>query len=114
MVNEMLRQMEVLHAPFVATTNLADGLDPATQRRFTLRATFRTLDEDRSAALFVRWFGQILPRGVLLTGQTPGDFALVAARAKLLGETNQQLLLRWLIAEAAARGEGRCAVGFRN
>ena len=29
MVNEMLRQMDGLAAPFVATTNLADRLDPA-------------------------------------------------------------------------------------
>lgn len=112
MVNEMLRQMETLRAPFVATTNLADRLDPATQRRFTMHARFRALDPGRAASLYAASFGHALPNGVALEGQTPGDFAVVAKRAKLLGEGNPLRLVHWLRAEAAARGEGRAVMGF--
>ena len=48
MVNEMLKQMEGLRHPFVATTNHAVLLDPASQRRFTMRVAFQTLDARRA------------------------------------------------------------------
>lgn len=112
MVNEMLRQMEKLEAPFVATTNHPQSLDLATQRRFTLRANFKALDEQRAAAQFRRWFGCEVPRGVRLSGSTPGDFALVANRAKLLGESDPRRLVAWLRDEAELRGERRPAIGF--
>lgn len=112
MVNQMLRQMETLRAPFVATTNLADQLDPATRRRFTLQAQFRSLDAGRMAALLARQFGHKLAPGQMPEGLTPGDFALVAQRAALLGEGNPVTLLRWLRAESDFRA-GRCGpIGF--
>jgi transitional endoplasmic reticulum ATPase len=114
MVNEMLRWMEGLKAPFVATTNLAEGLDPATQRRFTLRVAFRPLTPARADALFTRYFGQRLPTGtVSLEGLTPGDFGVVAARASVLGEQAPSVLVGWLLAEADARGTRSLQVGFR-
>lgn len=112
MVNEMLRQMESLAAPFVATTNLANRLDPATRRRFTLHAEFGALDWKRAAMLFPRWFDLPLPRGITLHGQTPGDFAVVDKRRKLLDEHDPMVIVKWLRAEAEARGEGRTAMGF--
>ncbi|HEY9092133.1 ATP-binding protein [Parasphingorhabdus sp.] len=112
MVTEMLRWMEHLEAPFVATTNLADKLDPATQRRFTMRVDFSALAPEQSAALFLRYFKQPLPERHYLTGQTPGDFAVVARRAELLGENNADRLLDWLRAEAELRGDSRVPIGF--
>lgn len=112
MVNQMLRQMEALEAPLVATTNAPDLLDPATQRRFTLRVAFRVLDEVRAAAQFRRWFGTQLPREMRLNAATPGDFALVARRAQLLGKDDPRLLARWLNDEAEARGRMSRAIGF--
>ena len=112
MVNEMLRQMENLRAPFVATTNLAHRLDPAAQRRFTIRAEFRALDAGRAAMLFRRWFKQDLPCGSTLYGQTPGDFAVVAKRAGLLDETDAAVLAGWLRSEAEARNESGGVIGF--
>lgn len=112
MVNEMLRQMESLAAPFVATTNNPQLLDPANQRRFTLRATFMALDEQRAAEQFRRWFGCEVPGGKRLFGSTPGDFALVANRARLLGESNPDRLVGWLREEAEFRGESRSVIGF--
>ena len=112
MVNEMLRQMEALKAPFVATTNLADRLDPATRSRFTMHAEFRTLDPKRAAMLFLRWFELPLPRGITLNGQTPGDFAVIDKRRKLLDVRDPVVIVGWLRAEAEARGDGRKAMGF--
>ena len=112
MVNEMLRQMEALKVPFVATTNLADRLDPATRRRFTMHAEFRTLDPKRAAMLFLRWFELPLPRGITLNGQTPGDFAVIDKRRKLLDVRDPVVIVGWLRAEAEARGDGRKAMGF--
>ena len=114
LVAEMLRWMERLEAPFVATTNLADRLDPATQRRFTLHARFLALDEGRAGALFARYFGRDLPTGLRLSGQTPGDFAQVAHRATLLGTTDTETLVGWLRAEAEARHGGRGVMGFQT
>jgi transitional endoplasmic reticulum ATPase len=111
MVAEMLRWMEDARAPFVATTNFADRLDPATQRRFTLRATFRPLPAGTAATLFARWFGEPAPEP--LDGLVPGDFALVARRAEVLGETRRKVLAEWLRDEAATRGE-RTRAGFHR
>lgn len=112
MVNEMLRAMERLTTPFVATTNLAETLDPAMQRRFTLRAAFRPMGEAQAARLFVAHFGAALPQGMVLSGQTPGDFAVIARRAQLLGETRAATLAHWLREEALLRGETVGRMGF--
>lgn len=104
--------MEALKTPFVATTNLADDFDPATQRRFTLRAEFRALDETRAQAQFHRWFGIEAPRDFAAEGLTPGDFALVSRRAKLLDESDPATLAAWLQDELAARGGLRSQMGF--
>lgn len=112
MVNQMLRQMEALEAPLVATTNAPDLLDPATQRRFTLRVGFRALDERRAAAQFRQWFRSELPREIRLAATTPGDFALVARRAQLLGEEDSRQLARWLQEEAEARSGVSRVIGF--
>ncbi len=113
MVSEMLRQMESLRAPFIATTNLADRLDPATQRRFTLQAEFKVLDEGRANTQFRRWFGIDPPSAMPLVGLTPGDFAQVSRRAGLLGENGADRLARWLLDEARARGAVKQPLGFR-
>lgn len=112
MVNEMLRQMEALQAPFVATTNLMEQLDPATQRRFTIRIGFRALDEARAQRLFREWFGADAPSGAALAGVTPGDYAVVAERATLLSEGNARVLAKWLTEESEARGHKHSAMGF--
>lgn len=114
-VNEMLVQLEHLRGPFVATTNLADNLDAATQRRFTVRTAFRAMKPKQVGMLFKATFGMSWPSELPLhEGQTPGDFAVVAHRARLLGENDPEVLLTWLREEIAARGEvARGPVGFQ-
>lgn len=113
-VNEMLVQMDHLRVPFVATTNLADKLDPATQRRFTLRVAFQAMSGEQARSLFRAHFAQDWPTHYPAhEGQTPGDFAVVANRARLLGESEAGVLLRWLREEVEARGGAqRGAMGF--
>lgn len=113
-VNEMLVQLEHLRTPFVATTNLADKLDAATQRRFTMRATFRSMTRDQARKLFQAHFGHVWPaEWPVHEGQTPGDLAVVAHRACLLSEREPAVLLRWLREEIEARGDHvRSAMGF--
>jgi SpoVK/Ycf46/Vps4 family AAA+-type ATPase len=113
-VNEMLVQLEHLRAPFVATTNLADKLDIATQRRFTMRATFRSMTAEQARELFRAHFALDWPlEWPAHEGQTPGDFAVVAHRARLLSEREPAVLLSWLRDEIDARGDhGRGAMGF--
>ena len=114
LVNEMLCQMENLETPFVATTNLLDRLDPATQRRFTMRVSFRAMTPRQAEYLFISRFGVVWPDSEPLPlDQTPGDFAVVLARADLLGERDPRQLVRWLREEAEARGDGlKGPVGF--
>jgi transitional endoplasmic reticulum ATPase len=114
-VNEMLVQMEHLRAPFVATTNLADKLDPASQRRFTLRVAFQTMTLQQARLLFRAHFGQDWPpQRPVHDGQTPGDFAVVAHRAQLLGEQDPLTVVRWLRDEIEARGNSvGGTMGFR-
>lgn len=114
-VNEMLVQLEHLRTPFVATTNLAGNLDAATQRRFTMRATFRSMTADQARKLFEAHFGLAWPvERPVHEGQTPGDFAVVAHRAHLLSERKPAVLIRWLREEIEARGDyNRSVMGFQ-
>jgi transitional endoplasmic reticulum ATPase len=114
-VNEILVQMEHARTPFVATTNLADNLDPACQRRFTMRVAFQALLPVQAYELFRTHFGQDVPQHAALhEHQTPGDFAVVAQRARLLGEQDPAVLARWLYEEGAARkGCASGAMGFQ-
>lgn len=113
-VNEMLVQLEHLRTPFVATTNLAGNLDPATQRRFTIRAAFNAMTPAQASQLFKARFGLDWPlKWPIHHGQTPGDFAVVAHRANLLAERDPVVLVRWLRDEIEARGDhARGMMGF--
>ncbi|WP_159983758.1 MULTISPECIES: hypothetical protein [unclassified Novosphingobium] len=53
-----------------------------------------------------------MPQGAALASQTPGDFAVVARRAKLLSETRPHALAAWLLEEAMRRGETAAQIGF--
>lgn len=112
MVNEMLRQMESGRARFIATTNRADVLDPATARRFTLNIGFKPLTASQAAAMFETRFGLSCPDAVRrLEGLTPGDFAQVTARAGVLGDVGAPELVRWLEAAVQDRNHAR-PIGF--
>lgn len=114
MTNEMLTWMERATTPFVATTNLRESLDPATSRRFVFKIAFRWLDAAQARALFSHYFGERPPACLdRLDNLTPGDFALVARKARLLGEESAAVLTSMLEAESAAKpSAARAPMGF--
>jgi transitional endoplasmic reticulum ATPase len=113
-VNEMLTWMERHPMPFACTTNLMKGLDPAALRRFLFKAEFKAMLPDQARALFLSTFEVEAPPGLSrLEMLTPGDFAVVARKARVLGERNPQLLLFALQGEIALKpGAGKARIGF--
>jgi transitional endoplasmic reticulum ATPase len=113
-VNEMLTWMESHPLPFACTTNLIEQLDPATARRFSLKIGFLPLSLEQRAACFRRFFQAEPPSGLFTLDQlTPGDFAVVAKRSKLLGIAEPEAILAELRREQAAKPNTRNPIGFR-
>lgn len=85
-VNEMLVQMENYDGIFIATTNLMEGIDQASLRRFDLKLEFNYLKRDQAQQLFMAEAKEIKLRKPSakvqdelskLSNLTPGDFAAV-------------------------------------
>ncbi len=113
-VNEMLTWMENHPLPFACTTNLADLLDPATRRRFTINAELRPLSALQLGTAFRKFFGAEPPAALFdLTGLTPGDLAATSRRCRLLGEHDIGAILAALTDEAQTKENGGIRVGFR-
>jgi transitional endoplasmic reticulum ATPase len=113
-VNEMLTWMENHPLPFACTTNLVDQLDPATTRRFSLKIGFLPLSAEQREACFRRFFKTDPPLGLWALDQlTPGDFAVVAKRSKLLGIAEPDAILTELRREQSAKPNTRNPIGFR-
>jgi hypothetical protein len=98
----MLTWMERHPYPFACTTNLMESLDPATLRRFVFKVQFLPMTIVQARVTFVRLFGQIAPPTIDgIHPLTPGDFAVVARKAKVLAS------------EVAAKpGISRVRIGF--
>ncbi len=113
-VNEMLTWMERHRFPFACTTNLMDSFDPATLRRFLFKVRFLPMSPAQAVTAFRRAFGVEPPAEVrLLSPLTPGDFAVVSRKARLLGEQSPTIIAAMLTAEVAAKpGSARNKLGF--
>ena len=107
-VNEMLTWMESHPLPFAMTTNAVDALDAAAMRRFVFKVVFGYMEPAQIATTFERAFGMPAPaRALDLANLTPGDIAVVARKARLLGETDAETLAGWLAKECEAKPDGR-------
>ena len=114
-VNEMLTWMESHPLPFACTTNLADRLDPATRRRFTINAEIHPLGAPQLGIAFKTFFGSKPPAGLFdLEGLTSGDMAAVSRRCDLLDERDGDAILDALRVEAYAKNNGGIRPGFRQ
>jgi transitional endoplasmic reticulum ATPase len=123
-VNELLVQMETFEGVFVCTTNLMEDVDEAALRRFTLKIRFDPMTADQRWRMFEKTLealdgelggDRIALRASLdrLDRLTPGDFAVVAERIRLLGEpVSADELLRGLGGELAAKPGAPRALGF--
>jgi SpoVK/Ycf46/Vps4 family AAA+-type ATPase len=110
----MLTRMEAAEHPFACTTNLIDSLDPATLRRFLFKVEFRPMTAHQAREAFLRTFGLEPPIGLdRLDRLTPGDFAVVARRAALVGEKEPEAVPAMLKSEVIIKpGAGRPQIGF--
>lgn len=112
-VNEMLTWMESHPLPFVCTTNFAEKLDPATQRRFTFRIRFDWLSPAQLPLAWAAYFGGEAPAGLMaLDRLTPGDFANTARRMRALGESDPRSILAQLAREVEAKEGAARPIGF--
>jgi SpoVK/Ycf46/Vps4 family AAA+-type ATPase len=101
-VNEMLAQMENHPLPFICSTNLYETLDKASLRRFTFKVRFDYLDRARVVKAFAHFFG--FEHDPQVNFLTPGDFALTARKAKILGLSTPAEISRLLAQESAHKG----------
>lgn len=98
-INERLVQMEAFNGILIMSTNFMDHLDSAALRRFDFKIRFGYLDADQAWAFFNRMLGMqqhgpFSPVNVegyktrleRLRQLTPGDFATVERRARVLAE----------------------------
>ncbi|MGI6246575.1 MAG: AAA family ATPase [Pseudochelatococcus sp.] len=112
-VNEMLTWMERHPLPFAATGNAPERLDPAVQRRFLFKVRFGAMTGAQIAKAFRLHFGCEAPARVLrLDPLTPGDFVVVARKARVLRTSDARILGEMLKGEVALKpGAGR-PIGF--
>jgi len=109
-VNEMLTWMERHPYPFACTTNLMDRLDKASLRRFTFKVKFDYLTPAQARLAFRHFFGQDFD--LKLEALTPGDFAVVARQAAIMGLTDPAELAGLLAQEQEAKGIKSTVIGF--
>lgn len=90
-VNEMLVQMENFNGVFIATTNLIEGLDQASLRRFDLKLKFDYLSKMQRLNMFTDFCktlgidngsSKINSEIARLDNLTPGDFAAVNRQSR--------------------------------
>lgn len=98
-VNEFLQQLESFQGIVACTTNLWQGLDEASLRRFVFKIEFRHATTEQAMTLFRSVFDPLLAsplgdaderevRAALgrLNSLAPGDFAAVSRRTRALGQ----------------------------
>ena len=122
-VNELLTQMEAFEGIFVATTNLMEGLDRASLRRFDVKLKFDFMGPDQSRAMFLkvcRDLGLKTPSNAVirsvegLKNLTPGDFAAILRRNRFSPIDAPIELAERLAEECRKKAEvGEQTVGFR-
>ena len=121
-VNELLTQMEQFEGVFVASTNLMEGLDQASLRRFDLKIYFDYLLEKQCIQL-LKAHSKELQLGNLsqeardmaasLTNATPGDFANVARQHRFKRFSSPEAFMEAVAKECALKpGSANKRLGF--
>jgi len=117
-VNEMLAQMEHFDGTFICSTNLMEHLDRAALRRFAIKVRFDFLRAPQIERLFRSLVAdadvhEAVRDASRLPRLTPGDFAAVVRKLRLLGITpSSSELLRALREELTHKQERGAAIGF--
>jgi hypothetical protein len=121
-VNEFLTQMEQFEGIFIATTNLVEGLDAASLRRFDLKTQFGYLKPVQASGLLAAHLvatglpaagSQELRQLEALENLTPGDFAAVARQHRFKPLATGAAWVSALEAECRQKpGNHRRVMGF--
>ncbi|MCB1379595.1 MAG: AAA family ATPase, partial [Alphaproteobacteria bacterium] len=113
-VNEFLTWMESHAVPFAMTTNFAEHLDPASLRRFVFKLKFDFMTPEQARSAFRAFFAMEGPNELgWLNNLTPGDFANVRRRARIMGQDNDAYaLMHMLTAEAETKPGSHRRIGF--
>jgi SpoVK/Ycf46/Vps4 family AAA+-type ATPase len=118
-VNELLVQMEGFSGLLFCATNMVDGLDAASMRRFGLKIRFDPLRAEQRSELFAAIVGEVDDAVRERLGQMPeltaGDFATALRRlAFLASHADAPTLLRALADEWTMKKRStRLVQGFR-
>ena len=120
-VNEMLTQIESYCGVLIVSTNLMDNIDPASLRRFDLKAKFDYLKPEQAVTLLSRCAEQLKlstpnereSRDIQqLKTLTPGDFATIIRQSRFRPLTEVAQLVRALESECNLKPETSKAIGF--
>lgn len=120
-VNEMLTQMEDFCGVFIASTNLMDGLDQASLRRFDVKARFDWLRPEQAQELLDRVCRRMgLPTPTAndmaelgrLGHLTPGDFAAVMRQHRFRPVDSAARWVQLLRAETGLKSGAKGSMGF--
>lgn len=121
-VNEMLTQMEAFNGVFIASTNLMQGLDPASLRRFDLKLKFDYLKAPQALQLLESYCLQLgLPAPEVqdshtlgsLDQLTPGDYAAVVRQSRMRPVQSAAQMVHALAQECALKpGAPSRGMGF--
>lgn len=113
-VNEMLVQMENYNGIFIATTNLMDGLDQASLRRFDLKLEFGYLKPMQALELFaieakmmgIEEISKRIEKEIQILGTlTPGDFAAVRRQGRFAPIRSAEELLERISDEVSIKNQ---------
>lgn len=120
-VNEMLVQMENYDGIFIATTNLMEGLDQASLRRFDLKLEFNYLTVQQAEKLFLleaKLLGlrkptkQMLEKLTSIANIAPGDFAAIRRQHRFNPLVSANDLVKRLQTECSIKEGQHKTLGF--
>lgn len=120
-VNEMLTQIESYCGVLIVSTNLMDNIDPASLRRFDLKAKFDYLKPEQAVTLLSRCAEQLKlsapnereNRDIQhVKTLTPGDFATIMRQNRFRPMTSVAEIIGALQAECCLKPSTGKAIGF--
>ena len=120
-VNEMLTQIESYCGVLIVSTNLMDNIDPASLRRFDLKAKFDYLKPEQAVTLLSRCAEQLKLSAPTecenrdiqqLKTLTPGDFATIMRQNRFRPMTSVAEIIGALQAECSLKPSTGKAIGF--
>jgi len=117
-VNELLVQMENFDGLFICSTNLMDGLDQASLRRFAIKVEFDYLNPEQALRMLKQECigkpsSQERQAITAMRNLAPGDFAAVKKRLAILGQdATADALINGLKEECAIKGGQSAGIGF--